>query len=191
MQNARLHPDAVAPGPSGGSGGSGAPAVGVGGGGGVPGGRLNLLLSHAGWEPDPWVDAVPRLLEPMGVRSIRVASGREATRVIGSITIHVAIVDLGLPLAEDAGASVDEEAGAKLLELLRRQASAPPTVAVTRPRSTRDEQRQMSAALKAGAFAVIDRPRGPHDLNTLLEVLRRVLRRHYRDQWPGAAGLTV
>ncbi len=31
------------------------------------GGRLNLLLSHVGWRPESGADALPRMLEPMGI----------------------------------------------------------------------------------------------------------------------------
>ena len=47
-----------------------------------------------------------------------------------------------------------------------------------------DDARELTAALRAGAFAVVDRPRTARDLETLLEVLRRCVTRHYKDQWP-------
>lgn len=150
----------------------------------TPGGRLNLLLSYAGWRDESWADRLPRLLEPMGVRSHRAASAREATRVIETIPIHVAVVDLALPL--DAPCDRAEEAGPRLLELLARTATRPPTVVVKRARTTRDDQRELAAALRAGAFAVIDRPHDTHELEGMLDVLRRVLTRHYRGRWPGA-----
>lgn len=160
--------------------------------------RLNLLLSYAGWHRDAWVDHLPRLLEPMGILSHRAASGTEATRVIRSTSIHVAVVDLGLPLdAEAEGAAADahgpkvshpelNEGGPRLLELLSRLDQPPPVVAVKRCRGARDEKRDLCEALRLGAFAVIDRPRDVDDLNTMLEVLRRVLQRHYQGRWPGA-----
>lgn len=148
-------------------------------GSGAPG-RLNLLLSYAGWQPDPWVDALPRLLEPMGVNTLLAGSGDEAKRVIQANPVHIAVVDLGLPLASDCS----EEGGARLLELLLRLDQPPPTVAVKPRRSQRDDARQIAAALKAGAFAVVDRPRSPDDLEVMLEVLRRCLMRFYRGLWP-------
>ncbi|MFI4897445.1 MAG: hypothetical protein ACIARR_06435 [Phycisphaerales bacterium JB059] len=152
--------------------------------GAAPGhGRLNLLLSYAGWRPEPWVDRLPRLLEPMGVHSLTAQSGREASEVIRRNRIHIAVVDLGLPL--EACQSEAAGAGCRLLEILRRLDAPPPTVVVKRPRSTRDEQRELSGALRAGAFAVIDRPHDTGDLELLLEVLRRVLARHYAGAWPG------
>jgi CheY-like chemotaxis protein len=163
--------------------------------GGAHNPRLNLLLSFAGWQPDPWVDRLPRLLEPMGVISHRAHTGREASGVISSLPIHIAVVDLGLPLDDlHAHDSHDphapetepefEEGGPRLLELLSRLSEPPPVVAVKRPRTHRTDARDISAALRLGAFAVIDRPMSAHDLNLMLEVLRRILERHYEGRWP-------
>src|SRR5436309_2051252 len=100
--------------------------------------RLNLLLSCAGWRPDPWVDRLPRLLEPMGVISHRAGTGVEASRVISSFPIHIAVVDLGLPLDAPQNSEVEpefEEGGPRLLELLSRLDEPPPVVAVKRTRT--------------------------------------------------------
>lgn len=155
--------------------------------GGSPAGRLNLLLSYAGWEPDPWVDRIPRLLEPMGIATRRVTTGREASEVIRATPIHVAVVDLGLPLDENAcPANIAEaEGGVRLLDLLRRLETPPPTVVVKRGRTTRDDRREIAAALRAGAFAVLDRPKGSSDLELLLDAMSRLIRRHYAGRWPG------
>ncbi|MEZ6241612.1 MAG: hypothetical protein R3B57_01060 [Phycisphaerales bacterium] len=149
------------------------------------GGRLNLLLSYAGWRPEPWIDRLPRLLEPMGVQSLRAGSGREASDVIRKYPIHIAVVDLGLPLAEGQRVAQGAEgASYRLLEMLRRLDCPPPTVVVRQGRSSRDDRREMAAALRAGAFAVINRPHDTGELELLLEVLRRVLARHYAGRWP-------
>ncbi|MBM4108662.1 MAG: hypothetical protein FJ255_07590 [Phycisphaerae bacterium] len=155
-----------------------------GGGPGPLGGRLNLLLSYAGWHPEPWVDHLPRLLEPMGVSSLRAGTGREASELIRTHRIHVAVVDLGLPL--DDRDPCAEEGGPRLLELLARLENSPPTVAVKPPRTSAEDRRCLNAALRLGAFAVVDRPRGLADLNVMLEVLQRALSRFYRGQWPSA-----
>ncbi|MFM9995182.1 MAG: hypothetical protein ACKVU4_05210 [Phycisphaerales bacterium] len=179
--------------------------------GGTPGGsspdgcgpacRLNLLLSYAGWQVESWADRLPTLLEPMGIRSHRATNGRQATEVIRAYPIHIAVVDLGLPLErptptlarrdpgdEAADESAPwEEGGTRLLEVLSRLTAPPPTVIVKRATTRRDESREIAAALRAGAFAVIDRPREPGDLELLLEVLRRALRRFYHDRWPDIA----
>jgi hypothetical protein len=57
-------------------------------------------------------------------------------------------------------------------------------VAVKRPRTHRSDARDISAALRLGAFAIIDRPSGAGDLDLLLEVLRRILERRYAGRWP-------
>ncbi|MCB9840905.1 MAG: response regulator transcription factor [Phycisphaeraceae bacterium] len=147
--------------------------------------RLNLLLSYAGWRPEAWVDQIPPLLGPMGVVAHRATSGAEASQVIRSMPIHIAVVDLGLPLECSAGGPSGDDGGLRLLELFRRLESAPPTVIVKRMRTHRDEAREIAAALRCGAFAVIDRPSTPADLEIMLDVLRRCLTRFYHGRWPG------
>ncbi len=151
---------------------------------GPPGSRLNLLLSYAGWQPDPWVNRLPRLLQPMGVQSLCAGSGRQASEVLKNFPIHIAIVDLALPLDEACNAG--EEGGARVLDLLARLKEPPPTVVIKRSRSHRDDGRDIAAALRAGAFAVVDRPRDVRDLELMLEVLRRCMGRFYMGRWPGA-----
>lgn len=151
------------------------------------GSRLNLLLSYAGWRSDPWVERLPRLLEPMGITSHTAFSGREAGKLISQTRIHVAVVDLGLPLDEtqrDGDVSEFTEGGSRLLELLARLPEPPPVVAVKRSRTHRDDSRELAAALRHGAFAVVDRPHDQGGVNLMLEVLRRCLERHYRGCWP-------
>lgn len=146
--------------------------------------RLNLLLSYAGWDDDPWVDRLPRLLDPMGVRSLCAGDAREASHVIETNPIHVAVVDLALPLEPGSAGRPGDEAGPRVLELLARLVSPPPILVIKRGRTSRDDHREMAAALRAGAFAVLDRPRQHRDVETLLELLRRVLMRHYSNRWP-------
>lgn len=151
------------------------------------GGRLNLLLSYAGWEPEPWVERLPRLLEPMGIASLRAQSGREASQVLQTSRVHVAVVDLGLPLERFAGPTdpaAHQDGGTRLLELLARLKEPPPVVVIKQAQTRRDESRQLAEALRLGAFAAIDRPRGDNDLDVVLDVLRRVLIRYYQGRWP-------
>ena len=180
MFSLRRHPMPSEPAGNGGAGSGVNPPVG--GAGGVGGHRLNLLLSTGGWQPDPWVERLPRMLDPMGVRSHVAASARSAERVIQANPIHIAIVDLALPLEDQTAA--DEEAGVQLLELLARMPEPPPTVVIKRRRSLRDDRREIAAALRAGAFAVVDRPNAQTELESLLEVLRRCLARYYAGRWP-------
>ncbi len=144
-----------------------------------PGSRLNLLLSYGAGQEGSVIEQLPRLLSPMGIRSIRVTTGEGAAKVIVDYPIHIAVVDLTIPLVPDPPA---RPGGARILQLLRRLTEPPPTV-VIRPRQpiARDSARGLSAALREGAFSVLDRP---IELETMLEVMRRILRRHYADEWP-------
>lgn len=215
--NVRLHPgtpgthgtpgasDPASAGNAGTGGSTGSPG-GMGGSGGAcqhGSGRLHLLISYAGWQSDPWVNRLPRLLEPMGIVTHRASTGREASSVIKSRPIHIAVVDLGLPIdrperAAGASGRTDadglemgevgefDEGGTRLLELLGRLAEPPPVVAVTRARSQRDGRREITEALRLGVFAVVERPRELHDLDVMLDVLRRCVEKRYRGCWPGA-----
>ncbi len=148
------------------------------------GGRLNMMLSYGGWKDESWADRLPRLLAPLGVRTYRVSSGAEATRLLQSEDpIHLAIVDLMLPIQPSEGgrATTEGEGGPRLLQLLARLESPPPTIVVQRAGVSREAAQQLVKALAFGAFACVDRP---VDLEVMLEVFRRALRRHYQDRWP-------
>lgn len=144
--------------------------------------RLNLMLGYAAWRRDEVAEQLPRLLEPMGIRCIRAASGREATDLVRSLQVHIAVVDLSIPMEGDSVRS--SEAGSRVLQLLRRLEQPPPTVVVRPPQpSLRESGRGLADALREGAFAVLD---GPVRIESMLEVLRRVVRRHFSDHWPAA-----
>lgn len=157
--------------------------------------RLNLLLTYGGWRESSWADALPRLLEPMGVRSFRANSGAEAAQVLRSVPVHAAVVDLRLPLDRPhaptpTGASPDpamtEEGGERLLEVLRRLEAPPPIVVVTRDRSAREYMRELHYALRHGAYAVVHGSAA--DAEQMLRVLQRLVSRYYHDQWPECTG---
>ncbi len=143
--------------------------------------RLNLLLSYGGWRDTPAVDQLARVLAPLGIRSHTATTAEEAADLIEQLAIHIAVVDLAIPFRRDRD---DQEVagGGRILQLLRRLQEPPPTVIVRPPQPARRESaRGLSEALREGAFAVVDRP---FQLETMLEVMRRVLCRHYRDVWP-------
>jgi DNA-binding response OmpR family regulator len=143
-------------------------------------GRLNLLLSYADLARAPEGEQLRRLLEPLGISSYLVGSGEEAEHLLRELAIHIAVVDWAIPLRRNAARY--EPAGARILQLLGRLDTPPPTVIVRPPQpKVRESTRGLSEALRAGAFAVLDQPVA---LERLLEVLRRILRRHYRDCWP-------
>lgn len=194
--------------------------------------RLTLLLSWADWRPSTWVNTLPPLLEPLGISSVWARSAREAERVIRTRTVHIAIVDLGVPLDGRCGhggvgmggiggaagnrrdqspvssskwpAPIDpsevplhhpipshphddhdpsrEHAGTRILDLLRRLETPPPTVILKDPHYSRDEARHLRAALHHDAFAVLDRAGA--DAEQMLKVLMRVMQRFYQGRWP-------
>ncbi len=145
------------------------------------GGRLNLLLSYGGWRATPGETQLARFLQPMGITSYTADSGEEAAELIRKLAIHIAVVDLAIPIRRSAGTTAPP-GGNRILQLLRRLHQPPPTVIVRPPQpATRENERGLADALREGAFAVIDRPM---KLETMLEVMRRILRRHYADNWP-------
>lgn len=152
----------------------------------APGGpsRLNLLLSYGGWRDEAAVRQAPRLLEPMGIQTMEAETAEEAEALIRTQPIHIAVVDLEIPLRA-SGAS--QPSGIRILQLLRRLDSPPPTI-VVRPRQAtrREDARGLIDSLRDGAFAVLDRPMR---LESLLDTLRRALRRHYQDLWPATQRL--
>ena len=148
--------------------------------------RLNVLLSSSDWQDETWADHLPRLLQPLGVTALRVHSGREATRILQQHPIHIAVVDLALPIDHDhrhapAANPTPGEGGHRLLELLARERAAAPTVVIKRRKSQREDAREITRVLSSGAFAVLERP---VQLEILLQTLHRALRRFYHDAWP-------
>lgn len=164
----RLHPNPMH--------GAGFDAAGTGS--GAP--RLNLLLSYGGWRDDALERQLPPLLRPMGVHCLEARTGTEAQEVLRRERVHVAVVDVSVPLGADALGA--EEAGSRILQLLRRMDNPPPTIVVRPPQaSSRAATRGLHAMLAEGAFAVLDRP---FPVESLLETLRRILQRHYAGTWP-------
>lgn len=142
--------------------------------------RLNLLLTYGGWNETAASRQLPTLLAPMGIQSIRAETGEDAVDVIRAQPVHIAVVDLEIPFHRHGGST--EAAGSRILQLLRRLDPIPPTIVVRAPQpSQRDSSRGLSKSLRDGAFAVVDRP---FPMEMMLEILRRVLRRHYEGLWP-------
>ncbi len=142
--------------------------------------RLNLLLTCGSWRKDSPILQLPQLLGPFGIRSLSANNGEEAVQVIESSEIHIAIVDLAIPISQN---TLDTRPGGeRVLQLLRRLQPQPPTI-VIRPKqsSHRENARSLARSLQEGAFTVVDRPAV---LETLLDALQRVLRRHYSNRWP-------
>lgn len=115
---------------------------------------------------------------------MRARTARQAEQVIRSRPIHIAVVDLGLPLDAPHGSYQHhhDEAGCRVLDLLRRLDCPPPTVIVRSTRATRDAARDLNAALRFDAFAVVDRTSA--DVELMLKILQRCMERFYQGRWP-------
>ncbi|MCH2162954.1 MAG: hypothetical protein MK085_13930, partial [Phycisphaerales bacterium] len=106
--------------------------------------RLNLLLTYGGWRERPAVEQLPQLLHPLGIRAMQADSGEEAAQLIQSNPVHIAVVDLEIPVQPRSAGSNDRaplnsEGGLRILKLLRRLDPAPPTI-VVRPRQATERE---------------------------------------------------
>jgi len=126
--------------------------------------RLNVLLAH---DSDGWQDTVRRLLEPQGVQTVAVRSGRDALEIIQTTQIHVAILDQQMP----------HLGGLQVIKLMRDIKSPPPSILVT----SHLTDHLLHEALGMHVFSVLSKP---VDLNLLLDALARVLRKRYSSRWP-------
>jgi hypothetical protein len=73
--------------------------------------RLNLLLSCTNWRQDNALEHLPPLLTPLGIHSITASSGEEAAEVIQKFTVHIAVVDLSIPLQRAMNAACSSSTG--------------------------------------------------------------------------------
>ncbi|MHC4994132.1 MAG: response regulator [Planctomycetota bacterium] len=141
--------------------------------------RLSVLLTEA---EEAWANQLPRLLEPQGVRTIRVDGVDEAVRVIESEPIHAVMVDVAMPKQRYAPVNPTETGGLRLLKVIQRIDPSPPAVVIRGRRfDGRTDDRILSEALKLDAFSVLDQP---VELEQLLAVFRRLIDKHYGGIWP-------
>ncbi|MBX3356350.1 MAG: response regulator transcription factor [Phycisphaeraceae bacterium] len=143
--------------------------------------RLSLLIADGAWQDDSFARQLPPLLAPLGVRCVAARSASEADRVVRREPVHIAVVDLSIPIDDPPGRH--EAAGGRVIELLRRM-QRPPAMVVVRPKSPslREHRQGLMDALAWGAFAVVDRP---VPVEQLLHVLHAVVARRFGDRWPG------
>ncbi|MDA0803198.1 MAG: hypothetical protein O2819_05520 [Planctomycetota bacterium] len=132
------------------------------------------------WGSEPISRTLPSLLEPMGVCCRMARTARESAALVEHERIHIAVVDLAIPMDDQD----DHTAGHRVLQLLRRL-QFPPITVVVRPRQVNDAAavRGLHDAMREGAFAVHDRPLG---LEPLLQTLQRAVQRHFAGHWPAA-----
>ncbi len=154
--------------------------------GSAPRRPLNLLLTYGGWREHAFADQLPLILDRIGIHCLRAESGDEASEVIRREQVHIAVIDLSIPMhstrAQQGVRAVP--AGPRVLQLLRRLEQPPPTIVVQPRQSDPSESaRILAEALRDGAFTVFE---DPVPIESMLQALERVVRRHYRDHWPAA-----
>jgi CheY-like chemotaxis protein len=126
--------------------------------------RFNVLLSS---EQEGWHRTVRQLLEPQGVNTLVVRTGREALRVIESEPVHCAVVDQNMPSLT----------GLQVIKRMNELATHPPAILL----ADRMTDHLLHEALGMKVFSVLSKP---VDLNVLLDALARVMRRFYESRWP-------
>jgi CheY-like chemotaxis protein len=127
--------------------------------------RLKVLLAN---EQESWHQTVAQLLVPQGVQTLSARSGREALDLIEHEQIHVAVLDQQMPGL----------GGLQVIRRMREVQKTPPQAILLTNHLT---NHLLHEALGAHVFSVLSKP---VDFNLLLDVLARVLKRHYADQWP-------
>ena len=147
-------------------------------------GRFHVLIAEdRAYAGEHWTSQLPRLLEPQGVVSYVVRSGRQAMDVATRMEVHAAVIDMATPLDEaQQTPRAGEPAEMWLLDLFRRLPNRPPVVIVhATDYSQRKFDRVLHQALKLGAFSVLNKP---VELETILSVFQRLLERQYGGTWP-------
>ena len=130
----------------------------------IPDSRFTVLLAN---EQDGWHQAIRKLLAPQGVQTISARTGREALSLIESQPVHVAVLDTQMP----------QLGGMQVVRRLRELPKPPPAVLLADDLTSH----LLREALSMHVFSVLSKP---VEMNVLLDVLARVLRRHYESRWP-------
>jgi two-component system sensor histidine kinase RpfC len=130
--------------------------------------RFTVLLAN---EQEGWHQTVRGLLEPQGVHTVSVHSGREALQRIEREPVHVAVLDAQMP----------QLGGLQVVKMMREmQVKAPPAILLANDLSSA----LLREAIGMHVFSVLSKP---VDFNVLLDALARVMRRYYESRWPGRA----
>jgi len=131
-------------------------------------GRFTVLLAN---ELEGWHQTVRDLLTPQGVQTVSARNGREALDLIESSLVHVAVLDMQMPVL----------GGMQVVRRMQQLPSAPPAILLANHLSTQ----LLQEALGMRVFSVLSKP---VDFNQLLDALARVLRRYHENRWPHLHG---
>jgi len=126
--------------------------------------RLTVLLAN---EQEDWHQTVRQLLEPQGVQTITVHSGRQALEMMERQPIHVAVLDNRMP----------QLGGMQVIKLMRELPAPPAAILLADQLSNH----LLHEALGMHVFSVLSKP---VDYALLLDALARVIRRYHNSRWP-------
>lgn len=127
--------------------------------------RLTVLLAN---DQEGWHRTVRGLLEPQGVRTVSVRSGRQVLDELQREEIHVAVLDAQMP----------QLGGMQVVRMMHQRPKAPPAILL----ADHLTNQLMQEALALNIFSVLSKP---VDYASLLDSLARVVRKHYEGRWPG------
>ena len=132
-----------------------------------PNNRLTVLLPDEPLAGGNWTHHVRALLEPQGVSTLSVRTGREALNILESTPIHLAVLDANMPGL----------GGLQVIKLMRELHHAPPAILLANQLTNH----LLHEALGMHVFTVLTKP---VDFNVLLDSLARVLKRYHESRWP-------
>lgn len=159
----------------------------------------------------PWYRTVSHLLSPLGVKTFEATTGQEAMAVIERYPIHLAVVDTQLPGVNGLGVArliqkmqqhaaaressfrvqvdmTSQQAGQTRKVQVRfehKQVVSPTVILLTPERTTETNAQVLQEALGFGVFSVLSEP---VQLDMVLDVMARAMRRFYENQWPLGLG---
>ena len=167
---------------------------------------------HVPLQGQTWYQTLQQLLSPLGVRTFEATSGTQAVDLIERHPIHLAVVDSRLPsisgmnvlqliqkLQDQPNPAAAETSSFRMEMKMEEQSDAgrtrrrievrfdsrpaeaklgPAVILIAPPQQS---QQLLHEALKFNAFSVLSEP---VDVNLMLEVMARALRRFHQNQWP-------
>jgi len=169
---------------------------------------------HKPFAGQPWYHTLNHLLAPMGVKTFEATSGQQAVELIERHPIHLAVVDSRLPaisglnvlqliqklrdqgkpqtspatsfhvqlnLEERTNAGQTQRRIEVRFDSRPAQPKPDPTVILIAPPAPHQDKQLLQEALQFNAFTVLSEP---VDVNVMLEVMARALRRFHQNQWP-------
>jgi DNA-binding response OmpR family regulator len=130
--------------------------------------RFSVLLPEEGG----WQATVQQLLEPQGIQTLVVRSGRDALRIMEQQPVHAAVIPQDMPSLN----------GLQVIRRMNGMAHRPPAILL----ANRMTNHLLHEALGMHVFSVLSRP---VDMNLLLDALARLMRRFYESRWPAPPGM--